>query len=190
MRRKPADAASTIADAALPALTTPTPPLRDPPGASPSFRVQPSKEAPSMSRPPFPAAAQPANQGRAPARQPAERRALVVGKGISVQGTIQDAERLTVEGVVESSRIESNELVVALGGVFRGEAMVEDADIAGVCDGVVTARGTLTIRATGRVIGIARCARLQVEDGGQISGQIEMITDAAPVEMPRTDPAA
>lgn len=146
-----------------------------------------------MSRPPFPAAAQPANQGRAPssnARPPAERRALVVGKGISVQGTIQDAERLTVEGVVESSRIESNELVVALGGVFRGEAMVEDADIAGVCDGVVTARGTLTIRATGRVIGIARCARLQVEDGGQISGQIEMITDAAPVEMPRTDPAA
>ena len=107
-----------------------------------------------------------------------------------MQGTIQDAERLTVEGVVESSRIESNELVVALGGGFRGEAMVEDADIAGVCDGVVTARGTLTIRATGRVIGIARCPRLQVEDGGQISGQIEMITDAAPVEMPRTDPAA
>ena len=144
-----------------------------------------------MSRPPFPAAAQPASQARAaPARPPAERRALVVGKGISVQGTIQDAERLTVEGVVESSRIESNELVVALGGVFRGEAMVEDADIAGVCDGTVTARGTLTIRATGRVIGVARCARLQVEDGGQISGQIEMITDAAHAEPTRTEPAA
>lgn len=144
-----------------------------------------------MSRPPFPAAAQPASQGRAaPARPPAERRALVVGKGISVKGTIEDAERLTVEGVVESSRIESNELVVALGGVFRGEAMVEDADIAGVCDGVVTARGTLTIRATGRVIGVARCTRLQVEDGGQISGQIEMITAAAPDEITGRDSPA
>lgn len=143
-----------------------------------------------MSRPPFPAAAPPASQGRgAPARPPAERRALVVGKGISVHGTIQDAERLTVEGVVESPRIEASELVVALGGLFRGDAMVEDADIAGVCDGTVTARGTLTIRATGRVIGVARCARLQVEDGGQISGQIEMISDAAPVEPARPEPA-
>ena len=144
-----------------------------------------------MSRPPFPTAAQPASQGRAtPARPPAERRALVVGKGISVHGTIQDAERLTVEGVVESPRIESHELVVAFGGLFRGEAMVEDADIAGVCDGTVTARGTLTIRATGRVIGVARCARLQVEDGGQISGQIEMISDAVHAEPARTEPAA
>ena len=149
-----------------------------------------------MSRPPFPAAPQsPASQSGNPVRAaqgrpPAERRALVVGKGISVHGTIQDAERLTVEGVVESPRIETHELVIALGGLFRGEAMVEDADIAGVCDGTVTARGTLTIRATGRVIGVARCARLQVEDGGQISGQIEMISDAAVAEPARTDPAA
>jgi cytoskeletal protein CcmA (bactofilin family) len=198
MRRKSADAAPANADDLPPAASPPAPPLRAPPGAPPSFRVQPSKEAQSMSRPPFPAAApqsttahQSGNQARsAQVRPPAERRALVVGKGISVQGTIQDAERLTVEGVVESPRIESQELVIALGGLFRGEAMVEDADIAGVCDGTVTARGTLTIRATGRVIGVARCARLQVEDGGQISGQIEMITDAVVAEPARTDPAA
>ena len=127
--------------------------------------------------------------GRASAVRPAaERRTLVVGRGISVQGNIQDAERLVVEGVIESAKIEAAELTVALGGVFRGEALVEDADIAGVFDGTVTARGTLTVRGSGRVIGVARCARLQVEDGGQISGQIEMISEVRPTETARPDP--
>lgn len=138
-----------------------------------------------MSRPPFPAGPTPAPQsvapqrsGSPPGRQPAERRTLVVGKGITVQGSIQDAERLVIEGVFESSMINAIELSVALGGLFRGEAQVEDAEVAGVIDGTVVARGNLVIRASGRVIGTARCRRLQVEDGGQISGQIEMITDA------------
>jgi hypothetical protein len=29
-------------------------------------------------------------------------------------------------------------------------------------------------------MGRARCRRLQVEDGGQLTGQIEMLTDATP----------
>lgn len=71
------------------------------------------------------------------------------------------------------------ELSIAPGGVFKGEVEVEDADIAGVIDGTLTARGTLNIRNTGRVIGTARCRRLQVEDGGQMTGRIEMLTEAA-----------
>ncbi len=146
-----------------------------------------------MSRPPFPAA--PAPQPAAPAPrpaaptgrpQPAERRTLVVGRGISVQGTVQDAERLVVEGTVEASMIHANELSVALGGVFKGEVEVEDAEVAGTIDGTLTARGNLVVRATGKVLGVARCRRLQVEDGGQITGRIEMITETRPAaEAPR-----
>lgn len=146
-----------------------------------------------MSRPPFPAA--PAPQPAAPAPrpaaptgrpQPAERRTLVVGRGISVQGTVQDAERLVVEGTVEASMIHANELSVALGGVFKGEVEVEDAEVAGTIDGTLTARGNLVVRATGKVLGVARCRRLQVEDGGQITGRIEMITENRPAaEAPR-----
>ena len=68
---------------------------------------------------------------RAPARDPSERRTLVVGRGISVQGTVQDAERLVVEGTVEASMIHATELAVAPGGMFKGEVEVEDAEIAG-----------------------------------------------------------
>jgi cytoskeletal protein CcmA (bactofilin family) len=112
-----------------------------------------------------------------PGRQPVERRTLVVGRGISVQGVVQDAERLVVEGTVESTMIHAAELSVTQGGVFRGEVEVEDAEVGGTIDGTLTARGSLIVRATGKMMGTARCRRLQVEDGGQITGRIEMITE-------------
>jgi cytoskeletal protein CcmA (bactofilin family) len=168
----------------------------------PPFRPAPPKEAQSMSRPPLsPAAAglaTPPASGprpaltpapRAPAREPGERRTLVVGRGISVQGTVQDAERLVVEGTVEATMIHATELAIAPGGVFKGEVEVEEAEIAGTIDGTLTARGALVIRSTGRVLGTARCRRLQVEDGGQITGRMEMLTDGAKSDLPRPMPA-
>lgn len=73
--------------------------------------------------------------------------------------------------------IHATELAIAPGGVFKGEIEVEEAEIAGVIDGTLTARGSLIVRGSGKVLGTARCRRLQVEDGGQITGRIEMITD-------------
>lgn len=147
-----------------------------------------------MSRPPFPAApatpaappssARPGTPLARPARDPSERRTLVVGRGISVQGIVQDAERLVVEGTVEATMIHATELSIAPGGVFKGEVEVEDAEIAGTIDGTLTARGSLTVRTTGKVLGTARCRRLQVEDGGQITGRIEMITEQPKSDLP------
>ena len=122
---------------------------------------------------------------RTQARDPSERRTLVVGRGISVQGTVQDAERLVVEGTVEAGIIGAAELAISPGGVFKGEIEVDDAEIAGMIDGTLTARGSLVVRSTGKVVGTARCRRLQVEDGGQITGHIEMLTDQARTEAPR-----
>ncbi|AOX20506.1 bactofilin family protein [Kozakia baliensis] len=139
----------------------PTPPSSNPaaPGARPAPAAAPLAAAPGARR------------------ETADRRTLVVGRGISVQGTVQDAERLVVEGTVEASMIHAAELSVAPGGVFRGEIEVEDAELAGTIDGTLTVRGNLTVRSTGRLIGKTKCRRLQVEDGGQITGHLEMITD-------------
>jgi cytoskeletal protein CcmA (bactofilin family) len=170
----------------------------------PPFRPAPPQEAQIMARPPFTTAPAPQSTPqpgvrpavpppplRAPARDSSERRTLVVGRGISVQGTVQDAERLVVEGNVEASMLGAHELAISPGGVFKGEIEVEDAEIAGTIDGTVTARGSLIVRSTGKVVGTARCRRLQVEDGGQITGHIEMLTDQSRAEAPRaaTEPA-
>ena len=160
----------------------------------PPFRPAMPKEAQTMARPPIPtspnpqpapaAGARPVMQSARTLREPSEKRTLVVGRGISLQGTVQDAERLVVEGTVETSMIHAADLTITLGGVFKGEAEVEDADIAGTVDGTVTVRGSLVVRATGRLLGTARCRRLQVEDGGQITGRVEMITEPATASIP------
>jgi cytoskeletal protein CcmA (bactofilin family) len=132
----------------------------------------------------------PAGAGAAPRSNTADRRTLVVGRGISLQGTVSEAERLVVEGTVESQMISATELSISEAGVFRGEVQVEDAEIAGTFDGTLTARGALVIRGSGRILGVARCRRLMVEEGGQISGRMEMLGDAqvAPGPAPRPAP--
>ena len=121
----------------------------------------------------------PQGAARPPVAAPAnDRRTLVVGRGISVEGTIQDAERLVVEGTVKAT-LQATELHIPHGGVLKGEVMVEDADISGLMDGKLTVNGNLVVRATGQITGEAKCRRLQVEDGGQLSGNISMITDSA-----------
>lgn len=185
-----------------PGVPTTVPVARDPDLAVPPFRPAPSKEA-AMNLPPKPsqppagmgmpprppvnagmnAGAQqaPAAAARAPGPAAAtERRTMVVGKGISLQGTVTDAERLVVEGTIESQMMQAAELFISPSGVFKGEVEVDDAEIAGTFDGTLTARGNLVIRGTGRVLGVARCRKLQVEEGGQLSGRMEMLSDSAP----------
>ncbi len=170
----------------------------------PPFRPAQPQEMQTMSRQPFttaptPQASPPTGTRpglppvRTPSRDPSERRTLVVGRGISVQGTVQDAERLVVEGTVEATMIHATELAISPGGIFKGEIEVEDAEIAGTIDGTLTVRGGLIVRATGKVLGTARCRRLQVEDGGQITGHIEMLTEQSrpePAPRPVSEPAA
>jgi cytoskeletal protein CcmA (bactofilin family) len=148
------------------------PPFSSVPPATPATPASSSSARPNVT------------MSRPVSRDPSDRRTLVVGRGISVQGVVQDAERLVVEGTVEASMIHASELSIAPGGVFKGEVEVEDAEIAGTIDGTLTVRGSLIVRSTGKVLGTARCRRLQVEDGGQITGRMEMITDQPQSDLP------
>jgi cytoskeletal protein CcmA (bactofilin family) len=132
-----------------------------------------------------PAAAEPPRPARS-----ADRRTLVVGRGISLAGTITDCERLVVEGTVEASLHNGSELTIASGGTFKGEIEIDEAEVSGTFDGAIVARAALVVRATGRVLGNVRCRRLTVEEGGQISGRIEMIADAAAPAVAAAPPRA
>jgi cytoskeletal protein CcmA (bactofilin family) len=205
-RRRSEEPAAAGPEAAPASASVPA--ARDPELAMPPFRPTPAqpKDALAMSLPPKPSAAPAPSPGLVPPRPAAaaptprpmtgERRTLVVGKGISLAGSVTDAERLVVEGTMESAMLHAAELIVAHSGVFKGEVEVEDAEIAGVFDGTLTARGSLTIRSTGKLVGTARSKRLSVEDGGQLSGRMEMLTEAAAATpaartaMPPSMPAA
>ncbi|MCX5618028.1 polymer-forming cytoskeletal protein [Bombella sp. TMW 2.2543] len=107
-------------------------------------------------------------------------RTLVVHSGITIRGTIENIERLIIEGTVEVEHLIAKEILISPEGLFRGVAETGSAEIAGTLEGELTVRNTLTIRASGRLIGDAECRRLQVEEGGQVTGKLGMITSPLP----------
>jgi cytoskeletal protein CcmA (bactofilin family) len=184
----PAPEPSSVPTARDPDLAVP--PFRPaaavvPPAASAAATAAKPTIAPSpAARPASPTAGRPT--GRAEA---GEKRVLQLGKGISIQGSVTEAERIVIEGTMESQLLQCQELAISHSGVFKGEVQVEDADIAGVFDGTLTATGSLIIRATGRVLGVARSRRLSVEDGGQLTGRMEMLSEtSASPSMPVAPP--
>jgi cytoskeletal protein CcmA (bactofilin family) len=62
---------------------------------------------------------------------------------------------------------------IAESGLFKGSASIEEAEVRGRFEGNMTVRKRLMIRATGRVSGTIRYGQIEIECGGQISGDVQ-----------------
>ena len=104
----------------------------------------------------------------------AEGSQLIVGRDIQVKGEILSCGTLIVEGRVEAS-MDSHMIRIAEGGVFIGEVGIDTAEIMGSFEGKLTARKRLLIHPTGRVSGTIRYGAIQIQEGGQITGDVQVI---------------
>ena len=100
---------------------------------------------------------------------------LIVGRDIELNGKISSCEKLVVEGKVEANISECREIEISETGTFIGEAEIEVAEISGVFEGTVNARDLLIVRSTGHITGTVRFGRLEVERGGQIEGDVQVL---------------
>ena len=71
--------------------------------------------------------------------------------------------------------MDSRVIQIAEQGAFRGAAEIDIAEIRGEFNGTLTVREKLVIFATGKI----RYGKLVVEEGGQLSGDIEVGTSSA-----------
>lgn len=101
-----------------------------------------------------------------------EGKKLTVGPGIKLAGEITACEKLLVEGQVEADLSGAKVLEIAEGGLFKGQATVDRAEVSGTFEGTLTVREHLSLRASGRISGEIRYAEIEVERGGRLSGQI------------------
>jgi len=106
-------------------------------------------------------------------RSEADLRKLIVGREISLSGEITSCDRLIVEGSVEANLQNCREVEIAETGHFKGSASVDEVEVRGRFEGNLTVRNRLMIYATGRVSGTVRYGQLEIECGGQISGEIQ-----------------
>ena len=100
---------------------------------------------------------------------------LVVGPDIKLKGVeISDCDTLVVEGRVEAT-LDSRILEIAENGVFQGTIAVDQAEIRGRFEGEITVRQQLVIQATGKVSGKIRYAKIKVEEGAELAGEMQML---------------
>jgi cytoskeletal protein CcmA (bactofilin family) len=142
------------------------------PGSAPAMGPAPTAASPVREPAPTPAAnAAPRAHGDNPESK------LHVGVNIKLKGVeISDCDVLVIEGSVEAT-VHSKTMEVAEPGTLKGTALIDVAEITGEFTGELTARTRLVVHGTGRVSGTIRYGKLVVEEGGELSGDIQRISD-------------
>ncbi len=109
---------------------------------------------------------------------------LTVGPNIKLKGVeITDCDTLVVEGMVEAT-MDSRVIQIAEQGAFKGSAEIDVAEIRGEFHGNLTVRQKLVIYSTGKVTGTIRYGKLVIEEGGQLSGEIQFGFDTVTAAKP------
>ncbi len=100
---------------------------------------------------------------------------LIVGPDVKLKGAeILDCDTLVVEGRVEAT-MDSRVIQIAEHGAFNGKVSIDVAEIHGCFEGELTVRKQLLIHATGRVTGKIRYGKILIDEGGQLSGDVQSL---------------
>ncbi len=162
---------------------------RSPAPASPVPGYRSAAQAPSAR--PAPAAARPAGSAGADGRPgnadnraaPAgamktNKRVLTVGNDILLKGEIATCDRLVIEGMVDATLKDVHTVEISETGSFKGTAEIQDAEISGLFEGDLIVRNRLTIYSTGKVRGTISYGEIEIERGGQLTGEIRLGNDS------------
>ena len=90
---------------------------------------------------------------------------------------ISDCDTLVVEGRMEAT-LDSRVLEITQHGVFQGTIAVDNAEIHGRFEGELTVRKQLIIQGTGKVSGKIRYAKIKIEEGAELSGEVSTLDKA------------
>jgi len=108
----------------------------------------------------------------------AGRRVLTVGNDILLKGEIATCDRLVIEGKVDATLNEVHTVEISETGSFKGSANIEDAEISGLFEGDLVVRNRLVIYATGKVRGNISYGEIEIERGGELTGEIKTTNPA------------
>jgi len=157
------------------------------PASRPALNPEIARRGPDLSvfGPGRSAAVAPAQPAQTPrSSMEPEHKKLIVGRDISLNGEIRTCDTLVVEGSVEAVLQDCKNIEIMAPGEFKGAAEVDVADISGRFDGDLTARQRLIVRAGGKVLGKIRYGQLEIERGGVLSGEVEVLPEAQIVQTP------
>jgi cytoskeletal protein CcmA (bactofilin family) len=105
----------------------------------------------------------------------------VIGKAITIRGEIDGAQDLRVEGVVEGIVRLQARLLVAKGGLVKGDVQASVLEVVGRFDGAAVCDDLAHLQPGCDVIGSIASRRVIVEEGAVFTGTLDMDVGSAPV---------
>lgn len=114
------------------------------------------------------------------------RRVLTVGSDILLKGEIATCDRLVIEGKVDATLNDVHTVEIAETGSFKGSAQIEEAEISGLFEGDLVVRGRLVIYSSGKVRGKITYGEIEIERGGELTGEIKTSTGVQTAASSRT----
>jgi cytoskeletal protein CcmA (bactofilin family) len=103
-----------------------------------------------------------------------------IGKSISIKGDLTGNEDISIEGKVEGKvDLPNGQLTIGANGTVKGEVNAKGVVVIGRVTGNVNGSERVEIQATGVVEGDVIAPKLQVAEGAQLNGSIQMTRPGA-----------
>jgi cytoskeletal protein CcmA (bactofilin family) len=96
---------------------------------------------------------------------------MTVGPGVRMEGAIRHFENLMILGSSEGE-LEGENLTIGEGGWLKGTATIRNMEVVGHFQGTADVAGHVLLRSSGSVEGTISYTSIEIENGGQISGEM------------------
>ena len=93
---------------------------------------------------------------------------------MKVDGNCETTGTIRIEGTVVGSVKAAKAVVVGREGKVLGDITTQDAVVSGSVEGTLVVESRLELQATCRIDGEVRAARLQLEEGAVLNGNVSM----------------
>ena len=109
-------------------------------------------------------------------RQPAQSGEIaVIGRSITIDGNLRGEENLRIEGDINGTiQLPNHNLTIGKEGRIKADAYAESLIVEGSVDGDLYGAECVSVRSTARVEGNIVAARVNLEEGAQFKGSIDM----------------
>ncbi|MFT3842969.1 MAG: bactofilin BacN [Myxococcaceae bacterium] len=98
----------------------------------------------------------------------------IIGRGITIRGSLSGGGDLVIEGRVEGQVALKNHLTIEQSGTVEADIKADELTINGEASGNIEANTRVAINNTAKVQGDIKSQRVVIEDGAVFNGSIEM----------------
>lgn len=95
-------------------------------------------------------------------------------EGTKIQGNIESVADFRLDGQLIGNFTSKGKLVLGPAGVITGDVVCKNADVEGVITGKIQIQELLTIKATAKINGEVKTAKLSVEPGAEFNASCAM----------------